>query len=186
MENGSHTVMSDSLWPHGPKPARFLCPWDSPGKNTGVGCLSLLQKPQGRVYCVCAGSVTHSCPTPCDPMGGYDPLSTEFSWQEHWSGFPSPLWGDLPDPGLNWCLLHFLHWKGDSLTQASFEKARVYYYSHFTKEPLTIWKAYSKWQTVDKVMESTMTPLTFSFVWKLPSDRSYTYLLVTQATCRCP
>ena len=24
-------------------PARFLCPWDSPGKNTGVGCHALLQ-----------------------------------------------------------------------------------------------------------------------------------------------
>ena len=33
--------MSDSLRPHGP--ARLLCPWDSPGKNTGVGCHSLLQ-----------------------------------------------------------------------------------------------------------------------------------------------
>ena len=30
--------MSDSLRPHGPWPARLLCPWDSPGKNTGVGC----------------------------------------------------------------------------------------------------------------------------------------------------
>jgi len=25
------------------KPSRFLCPWDSPGKNTGVGCHALLQ-----------------------------------------------------------------------------------------------------------------------------------------------
>ena len=30
--------MSDSLWPHGLEPTRLLCPWDSPGKNTGVGC----------------------------------------------------------------------------------------------------------------------------------------------------
>ena len=35
--------MSDSLQPYGPKPARLLCPWDSPGKNTGVGCHALLQ-----------------------------------------------------------------------------------------------------------------------------------------------
>ena len=28
----SHSVMSDSLWPHGLHPARLLCPWDSPGK----------------------------------------------------------------------------------------------------------------------------------------------------------
>ena len=35
--------MSDSLRPHGLQPARLLCPWDSPGKNTGVDCHFLLQ-----------------------------------------------------------------------------------------------------------------------------------------------
>ena len=41
----SHTVMSDSLQPHGLQPAtdRLLCPWDSPGKNTGEGYHTLLQ-----------------------------------------------------------------------------------------------------------------------------------------------
>ena len=34
---------SDSLGPHGLKPARPLPPWDSPGKNTGEGCHFLLQ-----------------------------------------------------------------------------------------------------------------------------------------------
>ena len=34
---------ADSLWPHGPQPARLLSPWDFPGKNTGVGCHYLLQ-----------------------------------------------------------------------------------------------------------------------------------------------
>ena len=29
--------------PHGLKPARLLCPWDAPGKKTGVGCHALLQ-----------------------------------------------------------------------------------------------------------------------------------------------
>ena len=33
--------MSDSLRPHALQPARLLCPWASPGKNTGVGCHSL-------------------------------------------------------------------------------------------------------------------------------------------------
>ena len=37
-----HSVMSDSLWPHGLQPTRLLCPWDSPGKS-GVGCRFLLQ-----------------------------------------------------------------------------------------------------------------------------------------------
>ena len=31
------------LRPHGLYPARLLCPWDSPGKDTGVGCHFLLQ-----------------------------------------------------------------------------------------------------------------------------------------------
>ena len=37
------SVVSDSLWPHGLSPARLLCPWDSPSKNTGVDCHFLLQ-----------------------------------------------------------------------------------------------------------------------------------------------
>ena len=36
-------VMSDSLWPYGLYTARLLCPWDSPGKNTGVDWNFLLQ-----------------------------------------------------------------------------------------------------------------------------------------------
>ena len=39
-----NSVVSDSLQPHGLYPARFLCPWDFPGKNTGVGCHFLLQR----------------------------------------------------------------------------------------------------------------------------------------------
>ena len=35
--------MPDSWRPHGLQPTRPLCPWDSPGKNTGVGCHFLLQ-----------------------------------------------------------------------------------------------------------------------------------------------
>ena len=34
--------MSDSLRPHGLQPTKLLCPWDSLGKNTGVGCHALL------------------------------------------------------------------------------------------------------------------------------------------------
>ena len=43
MESESHSVVSNSLRPYGLQPARFLCPWNSPGKNTAVGCCSLLQ-----------------------------------------------------------------------------------------------------------------------------------------------
>ena len=33
-----------TLRPYGLQPTRFLCPWDSPGKNTGVSCHCLLQE----------------------------------------------------------------------------------------------------------------------------------------------
>ena len=37
------SAVSDSLWHHGLWPAKLLCLWDIPGKNTGVGCHFLLQ-----------------------------------------------------------------------------------------------------------------------------------------------
>ena len=37
-----HSVVSDSLRPHGLQPTRLLCLWDFPGKSTGMGCHCLL------------------------------------------------------------------------------------------------------------------------------------------------
>ena len=56
--------MSDSVWPHKRHPTRLLCPWDSPGKNTGVGCHLLLQCMKVKSE----SEVTQSCPTLIDPM----------------------------------------------------------------------------------------------------------------------
>ena len=39
----SRSAVSNSLRPHGLQPTRLLCPWDFPGKSTGVGCHCLLQ-----------------------------------------------------------------------------------------------------------------------------------------------
>ena len=39
------SVVSDSVQPHRWQPTRLCCPWDSPGKNTGVGCHCLLPRP---------------------------------------------------------------------------------------------------------------------------------------------
>ena len=39
----SRSVVSDSSRPHGLQPTRLLCPWDFPGKSTGVGCHCLLR-----------------------------------------------------------------------------------------------------------------------------------------------
>ena len=38
-----HSIVSNSLWPHGLQPTRLLCPWDYPGKNTGVGSHLILR-----------------------------------------------------------------------------------------------------------------------------------------------
>ena len=43
-ESGSPSVKAHSLGPDGQQPARLLWPWNSPGKNTGVGYHSLLQR----------------------------------------------------------------------------------------------------------------------------------------------
>ena len=43
IESESRLIMPNSLWPHELHPARLLCLWDLPGKNTGVGCHFLLQ-----------------------------------------------------------------------------------------------------------------------------------------------
>ena len=40
----SHSVVSDSMRPHGLQPTRLFRPWDFPGKSTGVGCHCLLLK----------------------------------------------------------------------------------------------------------------------------------------------
>ena len=39
----SPSVVYNSVRPHRRQPTRLCCPWDSPGKNTGVGCHFLLQ-----------------------------------------------------------------------------------------------------------------------------------------------
>ena len=56
--------MSDSVRPHRWKPTRLPHPWDSPGKNTGVGCHFLLQCKKVKSE----SEVAQSCPTLCDPM----------------------------------------------------------------------------------------------------------------------
>ena len=56
--------MSDSSRPHGLQPTRLLHPWDSPGKNAGVGCHFLLQCMKVKSE----SEVAQSCPTLCYPM----------------------------------------------------------------------------------------------------------------------
>ena len=78
--------------PHRRQPTRLPCPWDSPGKNTGVGCHFLLQ-------CVKVKSLSRVRPSATPWTAAHQaPPSMGFSRQEHWSGLP--------------CLLQrFLYWQ---------------------------------------------------------------------------
>ena len=53
------SVVSDSVRPHRRQPSRLPRPWDSPGKNTGVGCHFLLQCMKVKSE----SEVAQSCPT---------------------------------------------------------------------------------------------------------------------------
>ena len=87
--------MSDSVRPHRWQPTRLLCPWDSPGKNTGVGCHFLLQCMKVKSE----SEVAQSYPTLSDPMDCSLPGSSihgifqarvlewvaiAFSWPQDW------------------------------------------------------------------------------------------------------
>ena len=78
--------MSNSVRPHRRQPTRLPRPWDSPGKNTGVGCHFLLQCTKVKVKSlscvrlfVTPWTAAYQAPP---PMG--------FSRQEYWSGVPLP------------------------------------------------------------------------------------------------
>ena len=58
------SVVSDSVRPHRRQPTGLPRPWDSPGKNTGVGCHFLLQCMKVKSQ----SEVTQSCSTLSDPM----------------------------------------------------------------------------------------------------------------------
>ena len=81
------SVVSDSLWSHGLLPSRLLCPWNSPGKNAGVGLLfpSSGDLPDPGIEPLCCRQILYhlshqrspdwepakslqSCPTLHDPM----------------------------------------------------------------------------------------------------------------------
>ena len=80
--------MSDCVRSHRQQPTRLPCPWDSPGKNTGVGCHYLLQCMKVKSE----GEVAQLCPTLATPwIAAYQaPPSMGFSRQEYWSGVPLP------------------------------------------------------------------------------------------------
>ena len=80
------SVVSNSVRPHRQQPTRLPHPWDSPGKNTGVGCHFLLQCMKVKMKSL---SRVRLFKTPW--TAAYQaPPSMGFSRQEYWSGVPSP------------------------------------------------------------------------------------------------
>ena len=74
----SCSVTSDSLRPHGLEPARLVCPWDFPSKNTGVGCHFLLQG--------------------FFPTQGFNPWVGKIPWRRKWQLAPVFLPGKSHGP----------------------------------------------------------------------------------------
>ena len=82
--------MSDSVRPHRRQPTRLPRPWDSPGKNTGVGCHFLFQCMKVKVKLkVKSLSPVRLLATPWT-VARQAPPSMGFSRQEYWSGVPLP------------------------------------------------------------------------------------------------
>ena len=80
------SVVSDSVRPHRWQSTRLRRPWDSPGKNTGVGCHFLLQ-------CMKVKSLSRVWLFSTPWTAAYQaPPSMGFSRQEYWS-LPSPYFG---------------------------------------------------------------------------------------------
>ena len=76
--------MSDSVRPYRRQLTRLPHPWDTPGKNTGVGCPFLLQ-------CVKVKSFSRVRPSATPWTAAFQaPPSTGFSRQEYWSRVPLP------------------------------------------------------------------------------------------------
>ena len=82
--------MSDSVRHQRWQPTRLPCSWDSPGKNTGVGCHFLLQCMKVKRE----SEVTQSCPTLSEPMDCSPPGSSVHGIFQtralEWVPLPSP------------------------------------------------------------------------------------------------
>ena len=122
--------MSDSVRSQTWQPTRLPWPWDSPGKNTGVGCHFLLQYMKVKVKLLSRVRVFETPWTAAYQA----PLPMGFSRQEYWSGLllPSPafiletLWGKaLKTRGLPFIYLHcqWIHWTNNP--RAPFPKSFV-------------------------------------------------------------
>ena len=110
--------MSDSVRPHRRQPPRLPRPWDSPGKNTGVGCHFLLQCMKVKSE----SEVAQSCPTLSDPMDRSPPGSSTHGFFQarvlEWCAFA---FSALNPSVSKSCCKHFIE---AALVQADFQLKR--------------------------------------------------------------
>ena len=90
-----------TLRPHRQQPTRLPHPWDSPGKNTGVGCYFLLQCRKVKSE----SEVAQSCPTLRDPMDCSTPGSS--------------VHGSFQERVLEWVAIVFSSFHGGSVVKES-------------------------------------------------------------------
>ena len=121
--------MSDSVRPQRRQPTRLPRPWDSPGKNTGVGCHFLLQCMKVKSE----SEVAQSCPTLRDPMDCSPPGSS--------------IHGIFQARVLEWGAIAFSHWWA-TCCQIAFKRIEQsihplagYEYVHFPF-PHHLWESY--------------------------------------------
>ena len=82
------SVVSDSVRPHRRQPTRLPRPWDSRGKNTGVGCISFSNAGKWKVK---EKSLSHVRLLVTPWTAAYQALpSMGFFRQEYWNGVPLP------------------------------------------------------------------------------------------------
>ena len=105
--------MYDSLQPHGLQPTRLLCPWDFPGKSTGVECHAYTTTPGGggvevrvpRLSLMCLAGIRSPTSGPPGPQGGspHQNFGEGCCVPRGWSvGILRPPHGRSGSPGLGW------------------------------------------------------------------------------------
>ena len=117
----SSSAVSNSLQPHGFQATRLLCPWDSPGQNTGVGCHFLLQL-------ITYDHLLITSPCYSSELCVQMDTSFLFSFAFHFSSFFSFMEGLLRQA---FCLFFFLHFffLGMVLITAFYTMSRTPIYS---------------------------------------------------------
>ena len=154
--------MPDSVWPHRRQPTRLPCLWDSPGKNTGVGCHFLLQCMKVKSE----SEAAQSCPTPSNPMDCSPPGSS--------------VHGILQARVLEWVAIVFSNKPLGTAKKRKQNKKNFFFYLRSTKFPYFPNFRWKKIISKQSIIHWTLTePLTHrhtSQLWDLSISLTGLYL----------